>query len=48
MQSIYKPAPKLVAKVKYQFKRKTDILRFFCLDGEQNALRHFAFALISV
>lgn len=33
---------KLVAKMKYLFKRETDILRFFYLDGEQNVLRNFA------
>lgn len=33
---------KLVAKIKYLFKRKTDILRFFYLDGEQNVSKYFA------
>lgn len=42
VQSDFKFDPKLVAKVKYPFKRRTDILRFLYLFGEQNVLRHFA------
>ena len=30
---------KLFAKIKYLFKRKTSILRFFCLDGQQNVFK---------
>ena len=30
---------KLMAKIKSLFKRKTNILRFFCLDGQQNVLK---------
>ena len=28
-----------VCKIKYLFKRKTSILRFFCLDGQQNVFK---------
>lgn len=47
VQSDFKFDSKLVTKVKYPFKRRTDILRFLYLFGEQNVLRHFASVSVS-
>lgn len=47
VQSDYKLGPKLVAKVKYPFKIRTDISRFLHSDRGQNILRHFVSISVS-
>lgn len=47
VQSDFKFDSKLVTKVKYPFKRRTDILRFLYLFGEKHVLRHFASVSVS-